>query len=114
MEVALPESALDQMSRPHGARLSVWILDGLHATPALEPRAKCFRTFDARQKRQTRAEGLKTTRGKNPSKVCGRSTSLFFPAGNHFEGAIEEGAAAAGLTLSMASLMPVSHFSVAS
>jgi hypothetical protein len=40
--------------------------------------------------------------------------SPFLPAGTHFGGAAEAGAAAAGLIFSMASRMPVSHFSVAS
>ena len=64
MEVALPESAFDlcaQLGRRHAARLGVRTLNVLHVASALELKAERFWTFDERQKRLARAEGLKTT-----------------------------------------------------
>ena len=63
VEVALPDSAFDrcaQLGRRHGARLGVRTLDGLHVASALELKAGRFWTFDERQERLARAEGLKT------------------------------------------------------
>jgi predicted nucleic acid-binding protein len=60
-EVAVPDQALDlcaQLGRRHAARLGIRTLDGLHVACALELRADRFWTFDERQRRLARAEGL--------------------------------------------------------
>jgi predicted nucleic acid-binding protein len=63
MEVALPDLAFElcaQLARRHGARLGVRTLDTLHVASALELKAERFWTFDERQVKLARAEGLKT------------------------------------------------------
>ena len=45
----------------HAARLGARTLDSLHVACALELRAERFWTFDERQKRLARAEGLTAT-----------------------------------------------------
>jgi predicted nucleic acid-binding protein len=62
-ETALPDEAFDlcaQLGRRHAARMGIRTLDGLHVASALELRADRFWTFDERQKRLARAEGLTT------------------------------------------------------
>lgn len=62
-EAAIPENAFDlcaDLARRHGAELGVRTLDSLHVACALELRADRFWTFDERQAKLARAEGLKT------------------------------------------------------
>jgi predicted nucleic acid-binding protein len=62
-ELALPDPALDlcaELGRRHAARLGVRTLDALHVACALVLKAHRFWTFDERQKRLARAEGLAT------------------------------------------------------
>lgn len=61
-QVALPEHAFDlcaDLARRHGPKLGVRTLDSLHVACALELRAEKFWTFDERQAKLARAEGLK-------------------------------------------------------
>jgi len=63
VEVDLPELAFEvcgQLARRHVARLGGRTLDTLHVACALELKAKQFWTFDERQAKLARAEGLKT------------------------------------------------------
>jgi predicted nucleic acid-binding protein len=63
VEVAVPETAFDicaQLGRRHSSRLGQRTLDTLHVAVALELRAESFWTFDQRQAKLARAEGLKT------------------------------------------------------
>jgi predicted nucleic acid-binding protein len=65
VEVNLPELAFEvcaQLARRHVARLGGRTLDTLHVASALELKAERFWTFDARQAKLARAEGLKTDR----------------------------------------------------
>jgi predicted nucleic acid-binding protein len=60
-ETALPENALavcGELALRHGPRLGVRTLDSLHVAAALELHAKRFWTFDERQGKLARAEGL--------------------------------------------------------
>ena len=60
---ALPDEAFDlcaHLGRRHAARLGIRTLDALHLACALELKADQFWTFDERQKRLARAEGLTT------------------------------------------------------
>lgn len=62
MEVALPETAFDvcaDLGRRYGSRLGQRTLDVLHVAAALELKAERFWTFDKRQAKLARAEGLK-------------------------------------------------------
>lgn len=64
VEVSLPEMAFEAcvaLARRHGARLGVRTLDTLHVASALELRADRFWTFDERQAKLARAEGLKSS-----------------------------------------------------
>ena len=64
IEVALPEKALElctQLAIRHGAKLGVRTLDTLHVASALQLKAERFWTFDERQEKLARAEGLKAT-----------------------------------------------------
>lgn len=63
-ETAVPDQAFErcaQLGRRHAARLGIRTLDGLHVACALELGADRFWTFDERQKRLARAEGLATS-----------------------------------------------------
>ena len=60
--VAMPEHAFDvcvDLARRYGPRLGVRTLDSLHVACALELKAERFWTFDERQRKLARAEGLK-------------------------------------------------------
>jgi len=60
----LPERAFDvcaDLARRHGSKLGVRTLDSLHVACALELKAKRFWTFDDRQAKLAKAEGLKTS-----------------------------------------------------
>ena len=62
-ETELPELVFDicsDLARRHGAKLGVRTLDSLHVACALELKAERFWTFDDRQAKLARAEGLKT------------------------------------------------------
>jgi predicted nucleic acid-binding protein len=61
--VAIPESALTvcaDLGRRHGPKLGVRTLDSLHVACALELKVEQFWTFDERQAKLAKAEGLKT------------------------------------------------------
>jgi len=63
VEVGFPELAFEvcaQLAARHVARLGGRTLDMLHVASALELKAKQFWTFDERQAKLARAEGLKT------------------------------------------------------
>jgi predicted nucleic acid-binding protein len=63
VEVNFPELAFDvctQLARRHAARLGSRTLDALHVACALELKAESFWTFDQRQAKLARAEGLQT------------------------------------------------------
>jgi predicted nucleic acid-binding protein len=62
VEVALPEMVYDvcaDLARRHGPRLGVRTLDSLHVAAALELKADRFWTFDDRQAKLAKVEGLK-------------------------------------------------------
>jgi predicted nucleic acid-binding protein len=62
-EVALPEHALElcaDLARRHGPTLGVRTLDSLHVACALELKAERFWTFDERQAKLAKAQGLRT------------------------------------------------------
>jgi predicted nucleic acid-binding protein len=59
---AIPEDAFDlcaDLARRHGSKLGVRTLDSLHVACALELKAERFWTFDERQAKLAKAEGLK-------------------------------------------------------
>jgi predicted nucleic acid-binding protein len=59
----VPESAFDlcaTLARKHGAVLAMRTLDSLHVACALELKAERFWTFDDRQRKLAKAQGLKT------------------------------------------------------
>ncbi|MGH9609315.1 MAG: PIN domain-containing protein [Bryobacteraceae bacterium] len=61
-ETSLPELAFEvccRLARRHAARLGSRTLDALHVASALELKAERFWTFDERQEKLARAEGLK-------------------------------------------------------
>jgi predicted nucleic acid-binding protein len=63
-EVAMPEKAFEtcsDLARHHGPKLGVRTLDSLHVACALELKAERFWTFDERQAKLAKAEGLKTS-----------------------------------------------------
>ena len=63
LEVGLPDRALDlcaDLARRYGPKLAVRTLDSLHVACALELKAEHFWTFDERQAKLAKAEGLKT------------------------------------------------------
>jgi predicted nucleic acid-binding protein len=63
LEVGLPDRALDlcaDLARRYGRKLGVRTLDSLHVACALELKAEGFWTFDERQAKLAKAEGLKT------------------------------------------------------
>ena len=60
----MPEHAFElcaELGRRHGPKLGVRTLDSLHVASALELKAERFWTFDERQAKLAKAEGLKTT-----------------------------------------------------
>jgi predicted nucleic acid-binding protein len=62
--IALPEKAFElcaDLARRHGSKLGVRTLDSLHVACALELKAERFWTFDERQAKLAKAEGLKTS-----------------------------------------------------
>ena len=62
LEAALPEYAFDlcaDLARRHGPKLGVRTLDSLHVACALQLKAEQFWTFDERQAKLAKAEGLK-------------------------------------------------------
>lgn len=61
-EVGMPEGVFEvcaDLARRHGARLGVRTLDSLHVASALQLKAERFWTFDDRQAKLARVEGLK-------------------------------------------------------
>jgi predicted nucleic acid-binding protein len=63
LEVGLPDRALDlcaDLARRYGPKLGVRTVDSLHVACALELKAEGFWTFDERQAKLAKAEGLKT------------------------------------------------------
>ena len=63
VEVGVPALAFEvseQLARRHVARLGGRTLDALHVASALELKAERFWTFDERQAKLARAEGLTT------------------------------------------------------
>lgn len=63
LESPMPEHAFERCSeiaRRYGPRLGVRTLDSLHVACALELKAERFWTFDERQAKLARAEGIKT------------------------------------------------------
>ena len=64
IETAMPEHAFEtcaELARRYGPKLGVRTLDSLHVACALELKAERFWTFDERQAKLARAEGLKTS-----------------------------------------------------
>ena len=62
-ETQLPENAFElcaELARRHGPKLGTRTLDSLHVACALELKAERFWTFDERQAKLAKAEGLKT------------------------------------------------------
>lgn len=62
IEAALPEHAFRlcaELGRRHGAKIGVRTLDSLHVACALELKVERFWTFDERQAKLAKAEGLK-------------------------------------------------------
>jgi uncharacterized protein len=62
ISAAVPESAYDlcaDLARRHGAQLGVRTLDSLHVACAIELKAERFWTFDERQAKLAKAQGLK-------------------------------------------------------
>ena len=63
IEAPIPDRAFDlcaDLARRHGPSLGTRTLDSLHVACALELKAERFWTFDERQAKLARAEGLKT------------------------------------------------------
>ena len=63
VEVGLPDHAFDlcaDLARRYSPKLGVRTLDSLHVACALELKAERFWTFDERQAKLAKAEGLKT------------------------------------------------------
>ena len=63
LSIAMPENAFDlcaDLARRHGPKLGVRTLDSLHVACALELKAERFWTFDERQAKLAKAEGLKS------------------------------------------------------
>ena len=64
LEAAVPEHAFElcaELARRHGPKLGFRTLDSLHVACALELKTDRFWTFDDRQAKLAKAEGLKTT-----------------------------------------------------
>jgi predicted nucleic acid-binding protein len=63
LEAGMPEQAFDlcaDLARRYGPKLGVRTLDSLHVACALELKAEQFWTFDERQAKLAKEEGLKT------------------------------------------------------
>lgn len=63
ISIAVPDHAFDRcadLARRYGPKLGVRTLDSLHVSCALELKAERFWTFDERQAKLAKAEGLKT------------------------------------------------------
>jgi predicted nucleic acid-binding protein len=63
ISIAVPDHAFDlcaDLGRRYGPKLGVRTLDSLHVACALELKAERFWTFDERQAKLAKAEGLKT------------------------------------------------------
>lgn len=63
-KVSFPEHAFElcvDLARRYGPKLGVRTLDSLHVACALELKAESFWTFDERQAKLAKAQGLKTT-----------------------------------------------------
>jgi predicted nucleic acid-binding protein len=63
-KAAFPDSAFElcaDLARKYGSSLSLRTLDTLHVACALELKARQFWTYDERQKKLARAQGLKTS-----------------------------------------------------
>ena len=61
-DASLPENAYDlcaELARLHGPQLGVRTIDTLHVACALELKAERFWTYDERQGKLAKAEGLK-------------------------------------------------------
>lgn len=64
LPVGVPEHAFDlcaDLARRYGPKLGVRTLDSLHVASALELKAEQFWTFDERQAKLAKVQGLKTT-----------------------------------------------------
>lgn len=64
LESPMPENAFSvcaDLARRHGPKLGVRTLDSLHVACALELKAERFWTFDDRQAKLAKSQGLKTT-----------------------------------------------------
>lgn len=64
LETVIPEGTFDicaDLARRHGPRLGVRTLDSLHVAAALQLKAEQFWTFDERQAKLAKSEGLKTS-----------------------------------------------------
>lgn len=62
-EIAIPENAFSrcrELAHRHGQRFGMRTLDSLHVACALELKADRFWTFDERQAKLAKAQGLKT------------------------------------------------------
>jgi predicted nucleic acid-binding protein len=63
LSIGMPENAFElcaELGRRHGPKLGIRTLDSLHVACALELKAERFWTFDERQAKLARAEGLKS------------------------------------------------------
>ncbi len=63
LSIAMPENAFDlcaDLGRRYGPKLGVRTLDSLHVACALELKADRFWTFDERQAKLAKAQGLKS------------------------------------------------------
>lgn len=64
LETAMPDQALElcsELGRRWGSKIGIRTLDSLHVACALELKADQFWTFDERQSKLAKAEGLKTS-----------------------------------------------------
>jgi predicted nucleic acid-binding protein len=64
LETAMPENAFEicaGLGRHYGPKLGVRTLDTLHVACALELKAERFWTFDERQAKLAKAQGMKTS-----------------------------------------------------
>jgi predicted nucleic acid-binding protein len=62
LETAIPENAFDlcaELGRRHGPKLGMRTLDTLHVACALELKAERFWTFDERQAKLAKSQGMK-------------------------------------------------------